>query len=215
MPDLAVPPEWAPRGRNLLVRLGVVLLAMLTLGALARAVALATGGELATASGVAYAAVLLGHVVALSWQLGRKRSVSRPHPAPPVPGTTDLGEPGVCFRHSAAGRYLLSAVLLIGAVGSIGIALGILSSGDGGGTGLSVVMLTCGVVLLGFVVVTLGGGTRRVVLAEKCLYHRGLTFTHALPWDSIADVAPQYLDRVPAIVVKAVPSPQARTRVMR
>ncbi|BEL01923.1 hypothetical protein Q0Z83_001140 [Actinoplanes sichuanensis] len=90
------------------------------------------------------------------------------------------------------------------------VAIAIAADGTSAGRVMATLIGIAAVFLLWFVVALLRRAPGRVVLTPTGVYHRSLTSESYTPWDVIYDVGVN--SRLPLIVIRAHPSPNARHR---
>lgn len=199
------PAEWTNQRRSGMAAFGAVFLGLLTLAAAAAAVWQAITGSGGAAAALAGVVVYLGHVTGLGLRArtsGRRRA-----------GTTGVtsGPDGLTFRYGAAPTYWLTATTALTALVLAGLT--VLAVAQGGAEGyLIAAVLAVAAVLAGvFLVVVLRLAPGRVVIGPDGIHHRGLTFTHHVPWHAVVDVVAAWTNG-PLVVIKTMPAADTATR---
>lgn len=199
------PAEWTGQSRSGMAIFGAIFLGLLAAAAAAGAVwQLTTGGVLAAVilGGIA---VYLGHIVGLGVRGlvgGRPRASTigvRPGPG------------GLTFRYAAAPTYWLTATMALTIVVLAGLAA--LAGAQGGTQGyVMAAVLAVAALLIGvFLTVLLRLALGQVVVGPDGIHHRGLTFTHDVPWHAVVDVVAAWANG-PLVVIKTMPSSDTVTR---
>jgi hypothetical protein len=202
-----VPDGW-PRARP---STGTVLaagfLAVLAAAGIAGAVWAAASGRATAAVLLAAAAVYLGHIAGLGVSVWRHPRRGRA----PALGGTDRGEPGLAFTYARSPYYWLIAVLLLTALGLLGVTVVAAVTGTAAGWVIAVLALALAAVIGWFAAVVLRLAPGRLVLTPDGIYHRSLTFEHFVPWYAVYDVTAES-GPGPMLVVKANPADGTRVR---
>jgi hypothetical protein len=199
------PDEWSGQPRSGLLLFGTVFMGLLTLGTAAGVLWQVGLGDPVGALILLAIAIYFGHMAALSlhsYRAGRRRN-----------DTTGVrqGSQGLIFRYAFAPTYLLAAVLVMTVVGLV--LLNIVSTGRAGAQGYVVAAVAgiSAILLIVFLVVMLRLAPGRVVVGPDGIHHRGLTFTHFVPWSAVTDVAALWAHS-PVIFVRTIGSPETVTR---
>jgi hypothetical protein len=199
------PAEWVGKRRSGLVIFGAVLLSLFAVATAVGAVWQTAAGDALSATVLAALAVYFGHLAGLglhSFHGGRRRTDTA--------GAQEETE-GLIFRYGATPTYLLSATLALTIVALAG--LGVLALNQGGGQGyvIAAAMAVAIILLAAFLVVFLRLAPGQVVVGPDGIQHRGLTFTHYVPWHAVVDVAAGWANG-PIIVIKTIASADTSTR---
>lgn len=184
---------------------GAVFLGLLTLAATAGAVWQAVTGSGGTAAALAGVAVHLGHVTGLGVRAitsGTRRT-----------GTTGVtsGSEGLTFRYSTAATYWLAATTALTALVLACLVVPAVAQGGAEGYLIAAVLAVAAVPAGVFLVVVLRLAPGRVVIGPDGIHHRGLTFTHDVPWHAVVDVVAAWANG-PVVVIRAMPSADTATR---
>ncbi|MFY1672040.1 hypothetical protein ACN27G_19005 [Plantactinospora sp. WMMB334] len=199
------PTEWTGQRRSGLLLFGTLFLGLVTAAMAAGAVLQLSHGDTVGAVIFGAIAIYVGHLAALSlysYRGGRHRSDTT--------GVLQERE-GVVFRYGAAPTYLLGAFLAMTTVALF--LMGVVAAGQATTQGY-VIAGAFGVLALfmaAFLTVFLKLAPGRVVIGPDGFHHRGLTFTHFVPWDAVVDVAALW-SHSPVIFVRTIGSPATRTR---
>lgn len=203
--ESAWPPEWTTGRRSGLLLFSAVFMGLLTLGVAAGAVWESTRNDPANAVVFAAMAVYFGHLTALglhSYRGGRHRG-----------DTTGVRQEaaGLVFRYDAIPTYLLSAFL--GMTTAALIAMGFVAAADATLQGYAVAAVLGGLAILTvvFLAVFLKLAPGQVVVGPDGVHHRGLTFTHFVPWEAVVDVAALW-SHSPVIFIRTIGSSATVTR---
>jgi hypothetical protein len=203
--ESAWPAEWSGQRRS-----GLLLFAAGFMGLFTAAVAAAAGWQLTRGDEVsavvfAVVAIYLGHLTALSvhsYRGGRHRN-----------DTTGVSqEPeGLVFRYGAAPTYLLSAFVGMTTVALAGMSVLSAAQATAQGYVMAAVLGGLAVFMAVFLVVLLKLAPGRVVVGPDGVHHRGLTFTHFVPWEAVVDVAALWAHS-PVIFIRTIGSSATVTR---
>ncbi|GID31655.1 hypothetical protein [Paractinoplanes brasiliensis] len=198
----AWPPEWTGRRRSRRLLFGVFYL-----GALAALSATAAGWQLlyddaGQALFFAGLAVFLGHLAGLcvsAYRSGQRRADTA--------GVRRTAA-GLIFPYAPGATYLVTATLAMTTLAAGGYAIVAGLRGDWLVAGLfGVVALP----LLAYLVVVLRLVPAELVIGPDGVHHRGLTFTHFIPWIALTSARPAW-DGGPVIAVGYVGSADTRSR---
>jgi hypothetical protein len=186
--------------------LGAGYLAAMTLGAGGLAVWAFLSGRPATGLVFALAAVYLAHVVGMGvWALWGpprpRRSDAR--------ASSDDDSGGVSFAYSTWAYYWMTATLVMTILGVAGFAAAAAATATTGGLLVACLLALMTVVLLWFVVTMLRLAPGRLTLSSAGVHHRGLIYTHFVPWYAIFEISAVWVG-FPLLVAKAFPSEGTR-----
>jgi Bacterial PH domain len=151
---------------------------------------------------LALVAVYVGHLAALclhSWRGGRPRADDTGFRETPA---------GLEFRYGWVPTYLLGAFL-----GMTTVGLAVLTAVAVADRRWFVAALlgAAALFLVWFLVVFGKQAPGRVVVGPDGVHHRGLTFTHFVPWEAVVDVAALW-DGAPVVALRTIGSPAIVTR---
>jgi hypothetical protein len=135
----------------------------------------------------------------------------RPTGKPPTAGITDERERGMAFSYSRWSYYWLSAVLISGGLLVLGFAAVSAAKGTAAGWAVAFVAVLFAAFDCWFLIVLLRLAPGVIVLTPTGIYHRSLTLEHFVPWEAVVDVIARE-GRTPWITVKAMPSSGMRER---
>ncbi|MEV4344547.1 PH domain-containing protein [Actinoplanes sp. NPDC049596] len=196
------PAEWTGQRRSGLLLFGTVFMGLLTVGVAVLAV---TSEDLAGALIFAATAVYFAHLTALSlhsYRGGRHRS-----------DTTGVRHEaaGLVFRYGAAPTYLLGAFVGMTVLALLGMSVRAAVQATTQGYVIAVVLALLAVVTGVFLAVFLKLAPGQVVVGPDGIHHRGLTFTHFVPWEAVVDVAALWAHS-PVIFIRTIGSSATVTR---
>jgi hypothetical protein len=205
--SIVVPDGWPAARRSPSLVLTAVLFGLAAAAAAGGAAWAAASGDAAAAVVLLVGALFAAHLAGLSTSLSR-----RPRAAAGAgqPGVTERGEPGLAFPYAAEPYYWLVAVLVLTALGLIGIGV-VAVAGSPSGWVFAAVCGLLAIFFVWFLVVVLRLAPGRIVLTPEGVFHRSLTFEHFVPWFAVYDVVAEAAE-APMLVVKAHPSDGTRVR---
>ncbi|WP_236045511.1 hypothetical protein [Paractinoplanes ovalisporus] len=196
------PPEWTGHRRPRRLLFGVFYLGALALLAAAGAAWQILYDDPGQALFFAGLAALLGHVSALcvfAYRGGRRR--------PDTSGVRRTAA-GLIFRYDGGASYVLSATLaLVTLAGGVYTAV----AATRGEYLPAALFGALTLVLLIFLVVLLRLMPGELVIGPEGVHHRGLTFTHFVPWIALTSATPGW-ERGPVITIGFIGSPDTRSR---
>jgi hypothetical protein len=202
--DSRWPAEWTGQRRSGLLLFGAVFLGLFALGGVAGFVSQLSQGEAAGTIMFAAVAVYVGHLAALSfysYRGGRRRKDTT--------GVRHEAE-GLVFRYGVVPTYLLGVFLGLTVLALAGMAIASAAQESVQGYVICVVLAVLAIFMLVFLIVFLRLAPGRVVLGPDGFHHRGLTFTHFVPWEAVSDVAALWANS-PVVFVYTIGSPRAVT----
>lgn len=201
---LPTPEEWSSQRPARVLVAAVIGLGLMTVAALGGAGWALLSGRSAPGLVLLGVAFVLGHVCGLGVStLWTPRGNGSPGKLVTCPVGHD--HRSVAFRYSLWPYYWLTATLVV-TIAVVGVfAVVPATSGGGGPLALAAALAMLILAVSWFLIVMLWLAPGRVVLCPDGVFHRGLAFTHFVPWFAIYDVAAGW-DGVPMIVVKASPS---------
>ncbi|MCY1136402.1 hypothetical protein OWR29_00215 [Actinoplanes sp. Pm04-4] len=194
--DSRWPPEWTGQRRSGILLFGGVFLGLIALGAVSQ---LSRGPFI-----FAVVAVYFGHLAAMSLHSyggGRRRTDTT--------GVQETAE-GLVFRYAAAPTYLVGAFSVLTIVALAGLSIAAAAQATVEGYVICVAVAVLAVLMLVFLVVFLRLAPGRVVIGPDGFHHRGLTFTHFVPWEAVSDVAALWAGS-PVVFVHTIGSPRTLT----
>ncbi|GAB2599899.1 hypothetical protein Aab01nite_65860 [Paractinoplanes abujensis] len=197
-----LPPEWTGHRRPRRMLFGV-----LYLGALAALALTAAGWQLlyddaGQAVFFGALAVFLGHLAALCL-FGYRGTRRRP-------GTSGIRRTaaGLIFPYAGGATYLVAATLFLTTAAAAGYAT---VAAQRGTWLIAALFGVIALPLLVLLIVILRMVPGEVVIGPRGVHHRGLTFTHFIPWIALTSATPVWR-RGPMIAVSFVGSPDTRSR---
>jgi hypothetical protein len=203
--DSRWPAEWTGQRRSGLLLFGAVFIGLFTLGTAAAAVRQITRGDPVGAVTLVAITVYFGHLTALS--LHSYRGGARRNDTTGVRQEPD----GLVFRYASAPIYLLTAFLGMTVVALIVLSIVSAARADTGGYAIAAVTGVLAILLIVFLAVMLRLAPGQVVVGPDGVHHRGLTFTHFVPWSAVTDVAALWAHG-PVIFIRTIGSPETVTR---
>jgi hypothetical protein len=201
----AWPAEWTNRPRSGMAICAGAFLGLLTLSTAAAAVWQAVAGDRWSAVALAGAAIYFGHITGLGLREltgGRRRT-----------GTTGVttGPAGLRFRYAAAPTYWLTATAALTVVVLAGLTIVAVLQGGAHGYLIAAVLAVAALLAAAFLTVVLRLAPGQVVVGPDGIHHRGLTFTHDVPWHAVVDVVAVWVNG-PLVVIKTISSADTVTR---
>ena len=197
--ESAWPAEWTGRRRSGLLLFSAVFMGLVALGAVVGVVSEFFRGSVTGALIFAAVAIYFGHLSALGFNTyggGRPRNdTTGVRPAPE----------GLVFTYGALPTYLLGAFVLLTTLALAGMATASVAQASTQGYLIGVVLAIMAILLIVFLVVFLRLAPGRVVIGPDGFHHRGLTFTHFVPWEAVNDVAALWA-HAPVIFVHTIGS---------
>nr|WP_221379115.1 hypothetical protein [Actinoplanes polyasparticus] len=203
--ESAWPDEWTGRPRSGLLLFSAVFMGLLTVGAAAGVVSELRRGNAAGALIFVAMTVYLGHLAAIglhSYGGGRHRRDT---------SGVRQGAEGLIFRYGALPTYLIGAFLALTTVALAGMAVVSAAQASASGVVICVVLTVLAILMLVFLVVFLRLAPGQVVIGPDGFHHRGLTFTHFVPWEAVNDVAALWAHS-PVVFVRTIGSSATVTR---
>ncbi|WP_164842516.1 PH domain-containing protein [Actinoplanes solisilvae] len=203
--DSTWPSEWAGQRRSGLLLFGAVFLGLITLGIVTAALAQVTREDAVSALIFLAIAVYFGHLAALCFHA---YSGGRPR-------TSTIGvredSTGLVFTYGAVPTYLLTAFLGMTTIALILMAVFSAAQGTTQGYVVTAVLILLALFIAVVLAVVLRLAPGRVVVGPDGVHHRGLTFTHFVPWEAVTDVAALWAHS-PVVFIRTIGSSATVTR---
>jgi hypothetical protein len=122
-----------------------------------------------------------------------------------------VGDAGLTFRYGIAPTYWLTATMALTIVVLIGVTVVAVAQGGTQGYLIAAVLAVAALLAAAFLAVVLRLAPGQVVVSPDGIRHRGLTFTHDVPWHAVVDVVAVWANG-PLVVIKTMTSADTVTR---